>query len=162
MASLDNISSSLGKSIQSAAQVARHLEGEHRSVNNANVGSSVDQVVVVDNTTELLGHHSGSRDVVVVGTVDRLQPVTPDGVGSVGRDGVEARKGLGGKNVAQRSGSGDLSGSSGGGNLLLDVIVEQEVVGVDGGRSRGVGRLDVNVSTRERHQTPVLDQASAG
>lgn len=68
----------------------------------------------------------------------------------------EYRRSLASGFAAQRGGLVERAKELSGANLLLHVELKYHVVGVDNGLRQGVGRGNVNISTGEGHQTPVL------
>lgn len=66
-ASLDLVGDTLGNGVDGRGQVTADLEGQDRSVDDTDVGSTVDHQVGVDDTTHALGHHGGGTDGVEVG-----------------------------------------------------------------------------------------------
>lgn len=159
---LNPIRSPLGKRVQRTRQMTRHLERQHRSIHDSHIGRSIYHMVTVDHTSHLLGHHGRCGNVVEVGAVRRLEPLTPDFVACVGGDEVETGGGFAGNHVAEGGGGGDGAGGAGGGDLLFEIPVELEVVGLDGGCGGWVGGVDVDVSAREGEETPVLERGGAG
>ncbi|KUI55221.1 hypothetical protein VP1G_10751 [Cytospora mali] len=153
---LDQVGGPLGNSVKGADQVTADLEGEDGSVDNADVGGSVDLEVGVDDTTLLLGQHGVGGDGVEVGAVLVDGPRLPGGLLGILGDGLEAGGDLGAGKLGEGSGAENVTDELGNGDLELDIVVQHEVVGVDVGVLGRVARGDVDGATREGQESPVL------
>ena len=91
------------------------------------------------------------------GHTRRFQPLLPDCVGRVGGYDVESGSRLARECVGKRRCIGKLARHLGRRNLLTDIVVQHEVVGVDIRRRRCIGRVDVDTAARKGQKAPVLD-----
>lgn len=157
MLSLDGIGSLLSNSVESRHQVTTDLHRKNRSIDDANVLSAIDKEITVDDTAKLTRHHSRSGDVVVVGSVRGLDPLSPLCLGCIGSNDIKTGSRLSGDVRGECVHVAGLSSHLASADLLLDIVVEEEVVGVDRGGGTSVGGVDVDVATGEGKQTPVGD-----
>jgi hypothetical protein len=158
--------------------VTADLEWYNRRIDDADVAGAVDRKIGVDHASHFARHHSSCSDVVEVGAICnvksvlntafstlvkvgltcRFQPLLPIRIRRIGWHGSQPRSDLVRECVGEGRCVSELSRHFGGRDLLVDVVVQHEVVGVDVGRRRSVGRVDVDAATREGKEAPVFNR----
>lgn len=147
---------SLGNSVQGADKVTAHLKRQDGGVNNADVGGTVYLEASVNNTALLAGHHGSGADGVKVGTVIALDIALPArDIIRISSDNVRAGTGLSSSVGGEGRGVVQLTDVLCDLDLLEQIPVQHEVVGVDDGAGGGVG-TNVNAAAGEGEETPVF------
>lgn len=138
----------LSQSIGRLASIGTRNHGHDAGVNNTQVLDTVHSKSLVDNTTQLKGHHRGCADGVVVSRRQGVRDVSPE---------VRVRGDVGAGAILD---GGELVGKRGLEVVLADELdaldeeveldgVAQDAVVNDGLRVPGVGRVDVDAASAE-------------
>lgn len=158
---LNNIRRPLCQRIQRTSQVTAHLERHHRRIDDSDVGTAVDEVIISNHTTHLPRHHSRGGNVVEVTPVRVLHPLEPNLFGGILGHNIKTRVRLAREIVAERRRVCVPPRRFRSSDLLANVVVELEVIRIDPRGSGGIGGGDVDIAARERHQTPITNRGGS-